>query len=241
MLCSQVHEHLEARKLLEQSHARFHHYGYDAATRTFSGLSIVWRPFSVYNLVEMAKAERLLQRWFDRHMKLRLESVTLTPKAVSLNSFNGFYQMHGKAYFFKTHVEEQGTLEEYYHAELLHQAGYNIVKPLQTLHEGGRQMVIYPVVHWPVMFDLVRSIELGFTEDDAFAQVITAEKQECARLIALYAKTSVHSSEEEHARAPIHQLFWHRLAGERFKNFYLGKVVPLPDQQSNSTTSWDTF
>src|SRR2546421_13112926 len=52
------------------------------------------------------KAERLLQRWFARHMKLRLESVTLTPKAVSLNSFNGIYQLNGKAYFFKTHVEE---------------------------------------------------------------------------------------------------------------------------------------
>src|SRR5437660_7883151 len=38
------------------------------------------------------------------------------------------------------------------------------------------------------------------------------------------------SPAEEHARAPIHQLFWHRLAGERFKSFYQGKVVTLPGQ-----------
>src|SRR5437660_10540335 len=108
---------------------------------------------------EREKAERLLRRWFARHMHLKAESVTLMPRAVSLNSFNGFYRLNGEEYFFKTHVEEQGVLEEYYHAELLYQAGYNIVKPLRTLHEEGRQMVIYPVVRWPVMFDLVRALE----------------------------------------------------------------------------------
>ncbi len=185
---------------------------------------------------EKEKAERLLQRWFARHMKLRLESVTLTPKAVSLNSFNGIYQLNGKAYFFKTHVEEQGILEEYYHANLLNQAGYNIVRPLQTLHEGGRQMVVYPVVRWPVMFDLVRAVESGSAEGDTFESVIAAEKQECARLLAIYEQTLTQSSEEEHARAPIHQLFWHRLAGERYKNFYQGKVVPLPAHGRNSNT-----
>ena len=108
---------------------------------------------------EREKAERLLRRWFARHMHLSVEHVTLTPKAVSLNSFNGFYRSGAEEFFFKTHVEEQGTIEEYYHAERLHQAGYNIVQPLRTLHEGGQQMVIYPVVRWPVMFDLVRAVE----------------------------------------------------------------------------------
>src|SRR5437773_7154924 len=108
---------------------------------------------------EREKAELLLQRWLARHMNVLAESVTLTPKAVSLNSFNCFYRSDGEEYFFKTHVEEQGVLEQYYHAELLYQAGYNVVKPLRTLHEEGRQMVIYPVVRWPVMFDLVRALE----------------------------------------------------------------------------------
>jgi len=177
---------------------------------------------------EREKAERLIQRWFVRHMKLATESVTLTPKAVSLNSFNGFYRSDGKEYFFKTHVEEQGILAEYYHAELLHQAGYNIVRPLRTLHEEGQQMVIYPVVHWPVMFDLVRALETGSASDVTFEMLALAEQHECERVLRIYRSTFAFSTEEEHARAPIHQLFWHRLVGGRFKSFYAGKPVRFP-------------
>jgi phosphoglycolate phosphatase-like HAD superfamily hydrolase len=177
---------------------------------------------------EREKAERLLQRWFLRHMNLATEGVTLTPKAVSLNSFNGFYRSAGEEYFFKTHVEEQGVLAEYYHAELLHQAGYNIVRPLRTLHEEGQQMVIYPVVRWPVMFDLVRAVEIGNAGDMTLEALALVEQRECERLLEIYRSTFAFSTEEEHARAPIHQLFWHRLAGSRFKSFYAGKHVRFP-------------
>ncbi len=177
---------------------------------------------------EREKAERLLQRWFVRHMNLATESVTLTPKAVSLNSFNGFYRSAGEEYFFKTHVEEQGVLAEYYHAELLHQVGYNIVRPLRTLHEEGQQMVIYPVVHWPVMFDLMRAVETGNAGDITLEALALAEQRECERLLEIYCSTFAFSTEEEHARAPIHQLFWHRLAGSRFKSYYAGKHIRLP-------------
>ncbi len=177
---------------------------------------------------EREKAELLLQRWFARHMNLATESVTLTPKAVSLNSFNGVYRSDGKEYFFKTHVEEQGVLAEYYHAELLHRAGYNIVRPLRTLHEEGQQMVIYPVVHWPVIFDLVHAVETGNAGDITLEVLALAEQRECERLLGMYRSTFASSTEEEHARAPIHQLFWHRLAGGRFKSFYAGKHVRFP-------------
>jgi len=175
------------------------------------------------------KAERLLARWFALHMNLDVESVTLTPKAVSLNSFNGFYRINGEEYFFKTHIEEQGILEEYYHAEVLRQAGYNIVKPVRTTHERGQQMVIYPVVHWPVMFDLMRSIETQQATDVALMTLMNAERRECGRLLALYARTLAYSTAEEHAYTPIHQLFWHRLTGERLKSYYGNKRVVLPN------------
>ncbi|GAC1642585.1 MAG: hypothetical protein NVS4B12_05960 [Ktedonobacteraceae bacterium] len=178
---------------------------------------------------EREKAERLLHRWFALYMNLQTEQVTLTPKAVSLNSFNGFYRADGKEYFFKTHVEEQGVLEEYYHAEVLRQAGYNIVKPVRTVHEHGQQMVIYPVVHWPVMFDLMRSVETEQTTDTMIATLVDAEKRECERLLALYTRTLAYSTAEEHAQAPIHQLFWHRLTGGRLKNYYGNKRVTLPN------------
>ncbi|HET7640211.1 MAG TPA: hypothetical protein VFK47_15905, partial [Ktedonobacteraceae bacterium] len=163
-----------------------------------------------------------------RHMNLKTESVTLTPKAVSLNSFNGFYRTGGEEYFFKTHIEEEGILEEYYHAEQLYEAGYNIVRPLRTIHVQGQQMVIYPVVRWPVMFDLMRAVETGDAEDGTFEMLVSAEKKECARLLDIYRSTFAPGTAEKHARAPIHQLFWHRLTGGRYKNFYEGKVIPLP-------------
>jgi len=177
---------------------------------------------------EREKAERLLQRWLARYMNVKAESVTLTPKAASLNSFNGFYRSDGEEYFFKTHIEEQGILEEYYHAEQLHQAGYNIVRPLRTIHEGGQQMVIYPVVHWPVMFDLMRAVEIGNAAEGTCEILVSAEKHECGRLLDIYESTFAHSMAEEHACAPIHQLFWHRLVGGRFKSFYEWKLIQFP-------------
>lgn len=217
----------EARALLAQSHPDF---TIDDMTQLPALLARGDSLATIQRLQfsEREKAERLLQRWFARHMHLQAERVTLTPKAVSLNSFNGFYRAGGEEYFFKTHVEEQGVLQEYYHAELLHQAGYNIVLPLRTLHEEGRQMVIYPLVRWPVMFDLVRAVETGHTQDVTAAMLASAEREECSRLLAIYQSTLAASTAEEHARAPIHQLFWHRLAGERFQSFYAGKRVPLP-------------
>jgi phosphoglycolate phosphatase-like HAD superfamily hydrolase len=177
---------------------------------------------------ERDKAQRLLQWWFVRHMQLQTDSVTLVPKAVSLNSFNGFYRIAGEEYFFKTHVEEQGVLEEYYHAERLHQAGYHIVLPVRTIHEQGQQMVIYPVVHWPVMFDLVREVETGNTQRATAEMLVAAERRAGERLLDIYQATLAYSTAEEHAPAPIHQLFWHRLTGGRLKTFYAGKSLALP-------------
>lgn len=186
---------------------------------------------------ERTKAERRLQRWFARHMHLDADSVTLTPKPVSLNSFNGFYRAGGEEYFFKTHVEEQGVLQEYYHAELLHRAGYNIVLPLRTLHEEGRQMVIYPVVRWPVMFDLMRALETGHATDISQETLVAAEQHECERLLTIYQSTLAASTAAENTRAPIHQLFWHRLAGGRLQSFYTGKPVPLPASENSDAHS----
>ncbi len=219
----------EARTLLEQSQPDFI---VEDMTQVPALLAHIDNLATIQRLQfsQRARAELLLQRWFTLHMHLDTEGVTLTPKPVSLNSFNGFYRAGGEEYFFKTHVEEQGVLEEYYHAELLHQAGYNIVRPLHTLHEQGQQMVVYPVVRLPVMFDLMREIEIGQTKE-AMLDVLAAEKNECESLLGIYQATLEPGSAEQHARAPIHQLFWHRLTGGRLKNFYENKFVPFPDGQ----------
>jgi len=222
----------QARTILEQSLPDFlieNVTKLPALIKQIDSLATIQR----LQFTDREKAERLLQRWFALHMNLQTERVTLTPKAVSLNSFNGFYSVNGEEYFFKTHVEEQGVLEEYYHAEVLRQAGYNVVKPVRTMHEHGQQMVIYPVVHWPVMFDLMRSVETEQTTDITIAPLMNAERRECERLLTLYTRTLAYSSAEEHARAPIHQLFWHRLTGERLKNYYSNKSVILPDNKGS--------
>jgi phosphoglycolate phosphatase-like HAD superfamily hydrolase len=180
-------------------------------------------------------AEKLLRLWFARQMDLAVESIRLVPRAVSLNSFNGFYTSAGEEYFFKTHVEAHGVLDEYYHAELLDNAGYNVVRPLRLLREKERQMVIYPVVKWPVMFDLMRALETGQELPSGITEetLLEAERAECQHLLEIYARTF--QKEQDSSAAPIHQLFWYRLAGERFAAFYTGKAIPLPAQNSPDT------
>lgn len=223
----------EARQLLEKSQPDFIvpdvTYVPDLLTRLDDLATIQQMQFS-----EREKAEVLLRRWFLRVMDVAVHEVRLTPKAVSLNSFNGIYRVDNQEYFFKTHVEDQGILEEYYHAELLQQAGYNIVRPIRTVHQKGQQMVIYPVIQAPVMFDLMRAVELGDTSQASIDVLIAAERRECERLLMIYQETLAARSPEEHAQAPIHQLFWHRLTGGRLQSFYEHKLFPFPNQSSHS-------
>jgi phosphoglycolate phosphatase-like HAD superfamily hydrolase len=175
-------------------------------------------------------AEKLLRLWLAKHMDISTQRVLLTPKAVSLNSFNGFYQSQGQEFFFKTHVEEQGVIHEYYHVQLLEKAGYNVVRPLHLLHEKERQMVVYPVVKWPVMFDLMRAEETGQELPAGIhtQTLLEAERLECQQLLNIYANTFQPAQEHAPSSARIHQLFWHRLTGGRYQQFYTGKQIPLP-------------
>ncbi|HEX7737086.1 MAG TPA: HAD hydrolase-like protein [Ktedonobacteraceae bacterium] len=181
-------------------------------------------------------AEKLLRLWFAHQMELPTESVRLTPKAVSLNSFNGFYTSAGQEYFFKTHVEEHGVLNEYYHADLLEQAGYNVVRPVKLLREKDRQMVIYPVITDPVMFDLMRAQETSqeLPAGITIETLLDAEHAECRHLLEIYAHTF--QSAQDTSSAPIHQLFWHRLT-RRFYEFYADKNIPLPTNAPNAGDS----
>ncbi len=174
-------------------------------------------------------AEHMVRDWFACYLKLNVDSVRLVPKAVSLNSFNGFYTVDGEEYFFKTHVEEMGVGQEYYDAHVMHQAGYNIVLPIRSIQKYGQQMVIYPVIHWPEMFNLMRAYETGSdTNGVTMEQLVAAEQYECKRLLEIYDTTLKFSPAQENAQAKIYQLFWHRLAGERLQNFYIGEQVSLP-------------
>ncbi len=47
-------------------------------------------------------------------------------------------------------------------------------------------------------------------------------------MLNIYQATLAQTTSEENAAAPIHQLFWHRITGGRFSNFYSGKFVRFP-------------
>jgi hypothetical protein len=85
------------------------------------------------------------------------------------------------------------------------------------------------------MFDLMRSVEAGQAPDNiTMNTLVEVERRECERLLAIYARTLSFTSAEENARAPIHQLFWHRLTGGRLAGYYSGKFVTLPSHSEGT-------
>ena len=70
---------------------------------------------------------------------LDVVAVTITADWSSLNSLNGLVDVaDGRRYFFKFHQEEgeEGTVEEYYRAELLQRAGLPVDMPAMMSPEA---------------------------------------------------------------------------------------------------------
>lgn len=152
---------------------------------------------------------------------LNVVSLTLRPQAISLNSFNGFLTLaDGSQLFFKTHVEQDSVISEYYNAEMLAAAGYPVILPLYSSKQSDQQLLIYPVIHSPSVFDVARNAEVtgAFGSEDVQrlteAQVISDEE-----LLRCY-RASFQPRALSDPNAPIDQLFWHRLTGGRYERFY---------------------
>jgi hypothetical protein len=161
---------------------------------------------------------------------LGAEAVDLRPKAVSLNSFNGLLTVRGgRQLFFKTHVEPGSVIGEYYNASLLAEAGYPIIQPVYSSTEYGKQLLIYEVIDAPSVFDVAREIELGLRDSEHLRALGKAQKEADRTLMDIYRRTLAEQSAEDSARAPIHQLFYHRLGG-RYASFYAesGQPFALP-------------
>lgn len=159
-------------------------------------------------------------------------SVELRPKPESLNSINGFVTMSGgERYFFKTHVEQNEQLSEYYNAELLRSVGYPVVSARQISRAPGKQFVFYEVLSYPTLFDLVK-----FEEDSPVrgvepfdtsmhlggaSQLVNAQQQLDTTVFEIYQRTLNFSLVDRAVLAPINQLFHHRLSEDgRLGIFY---------------------
>jgi len=177
---------------------------------------------------ELGAAELLLREFVAARFALEIAAVQLTPRATSLNSVNGTLVLRGgQRLFFKTHIEEQGTIDEYYNVELLQRAGYPALAPRFAATEAGQQILLYPEVRWPTLFDLVQSIESGAPAVDP-GQLLDLLGQADDQLLAIYRSTFEPCADQR--AAPVHQLFWHRLFA-RLDTFYGGQQLQLADRR----------
>jgi hypothetical protein len=171
-------------------------------------------------------AERELLAFLKEHEDSSITKVELNPKPESLNSINGFLTYaDNKRCFFKSHTEENEKLPEYYNAEALAQSGYPVLAPKQINRRPGKQIALYEIISLPTLFDLAKQEEDSLFSTGAlseFAQMLIAAQVELdKKTFEIYEETLEATSCDEHSRAPIHQLFSHRLAEDgRFGLFY---------------------
>ncbi len=166
-------------------------------------------------------AEALLLSFIQQTFPdLNAVKVELRPLAVSLNSFNGFLTCgDGQRLFFKTHVEQDGIIGEYYNAAMLAEVGYPIIQPIRASTQAGQQLLIYEVIDSPSVFDVARGLERQ-PDEALFARLTAAQHHADDILIARYEHTRHKIAAQENVTQPVHQLFYHRLTGGRLERFY---------------------
>jgi hypothetical protein len=174
---------------------------------------------------------KMLEFLHQSDLPFNVKSVVVRPLAVSLNSINGFITTKfDQKLFFKTHIEPQSIISEYYNAEILADAGYLVMQPLYGSTTYGKQLLIYEFFDAPSLFDVLRQIETGERQDGA--EIVAIQEQADRELAVIYQNTLIPLSAEEHRESPIHQLFYHRLTGGRYATFYEGQDVALPADRS---------
>jgi hypothetical protein len=181
---------------------------------------------------EPQQANELLLDFLNQTLPFKVASVTIRPLAVSLNSINGFLMtVEGEKLFFKTHIEPQSIIDEYYNSAILAEAGYPIIQPIFSSNEWGKQLLVYKFFDLPSLFSVVRELETEKCQD--INEVIQLQQTSDRQLFNIYFHTLQPLTAKEHAQAPIHQLFYHRLVGGRFAEFYQGKHFDLPQHILN--------
>ena len=171
---------------------------------------------------EQAIAEQRLLAFLRGRGHEDIVALTLNPKPESLNSVNGFVTLaSGERLFFKSHTEESEQLESYYDERSLADAGYPVVSPKRIRTAPGEQMAFYEVISFPTLFDLVKESEDRTNGLQQLEEVLCSQERFDEALLQAYLRTAEPLSLAENQRAPIHQLFSHRLAESgRWGTFY---------------------
>lgn len=183
-------------------------------------MSVSLAEIRALQFTDLPQANERMLEFFRQHVPVPAERVEVRPLAVSLNSVNGFvYTADRGRLFFKAHVESQVAGREYYNTDVLTAAGYPVIRPLLKASESDSQHVLlYEVIETPTMFDACRAAELG--ESSNSSDLIAAQQLSDRQLLDIYRRSLAQQTAEENAQAPVHQLFWHRLTGGRYADFY---------------------
>jgi len=172
-------------------------------------------------------ANEKLQNFFKSFIPFSIDSVQVRPLAVSLNSINGFLTTtEGRKLFFKTHIEPESIINEYYNSGILAEAGYPVIQPIYRSSEWGKQLLIYDYFEAPSLFTVLWELENNPTKE--IKEIVQVQEKADQDLWHLYENSLEIISATTHTKAPIHQLFYHRLTGGRFKQFYQGVDIKLP-------------
>lgn len=169
---------------------------------------------NLYELTQLTKENKsaaeagVLEFVQKNFAQLEIRRVMINQSAVSLNSVNGFLQdQSGREYFFKFHAEEgeQVTVDEYYNTQALVGVGLPVIVPLYQNTKSGSQFLIYEKIVAPTGFEL-------FNDSEKFFQ---AERKLLQQVQQTYLDTLELTPAAEVATAPIYQLFYHRLVGDK--------------------------
>ncbi|MGH6962478.1 MAG: hypothetical protein ACREE7_18520 [Dongiaceae bacterium] len=183
-----------------------------------------------------AEAECVVARLIAEAFDLSVAAVVINRDRYSLNSLNGFVDLaDGRAVFFKFHQEEgeADTVNEYYQAEALREAGYPVDLPAHASGEVGRQILLYRRRRDPRFADLCRAAELETVD---IAPLVAAQAA-LDRLVGERYLATLHRADAAQAAAePIHRLFHARLVdvgrtdrlGGRAQSFYVDQVFRFP-------------
>ncbi len=183
-------------------------------------------------------AERQLLEFLQQTEDSTIAQVELKPKPESLNSINGFVTFsNNEKYFFKSHVEENEKVSEYYNASILAQAGYPVVSARRIKQRPGQQIAFYEILSMTTLFDELKAEEDWQRENPQSpkaAHLIQAQI-ELDKIVSQILHSTLRSiSAGDQAKAPIHQLFSNRLAEDgRLGLFYRNKSITL-DQKAVS-------
>lgn len=188
---------------------------------------------------KVVTAEGLLKSLMEESFSLKIKSVNINQDGYSLNSANGWVTTdEDKKFFFKFHQEEneEETLQEYYRADLLEKAGYDVDKPVYCSTEVGKQILLYQFKDEQRLADVCYDLD---KENAIDPQVVLGQEKLDQKVFDLYSQTYHKAEAHFYEKEPVLQLFYWRLLSNqnreklagRVQSFYMGKQLTFPHKK----------